>query len=228
MATLFAGTIISEVGFTALLGTASALTSTSSGVYKLLYGIMRYSGPNKTNIITTIFELDIENTIRIIESLLREIPKDKINSLPVLQAIDSLHDMIKTISNELKIIYERLKYNESLWMGTYWRAYDCTNNLKRLKTYSEILDKRKKIFFEVLQVQKELLTNISSQNMSSVTNNLIFNKIECKSDSLKYIEQIKNDSGIPLIKEKEEYVNLLLDDGIKKINSELVIKEDYK
>jgi hypothetical protein len=214
MATILAGKIISEVGITTLIGTASAITNTSSTICSYLYSIMRYSGPKKSQIITIIFELDIENTIRIVESLLKEIPKEKMDSLPVLQSVDSLHDIIKIISDELKVIYERLNYNEKLLFGSYFRSYDCSKNLKRLKTYNEILDKRRKILFEILQIRGELQNNKS-------TTNLIFNKID--SNSLKYLERIKNKT----IVESMNSDKVLIDDSIKTMNSPIVIKEHF-
>lgn len=201
-----AGKIISEIGIGALIGTLSAFTSTSSNIYNLLYSITKYTGPNKVYIINTIFKLDIENTIKVTESLLQEISKNNINSMPVLQSIDSIHSIIKTISKELKIIYEKLKYNESLWLASYWRAYDCTSNLERLKTYSEILDKRKRILFEVLQIKHDLIT----------TTNTIKNEFSNKDDSLKYINKIKDEcdrNGILLIEDKPTITFLKDDNG---------------
>jgi hypothetical protein len=215
MATYIAGKIISEIGISALIGTASTVTSTTSSVYGLLYKIARYSGPGRTQIINSIFELDIENSIRIIDSLLREIPKDKIKSLPVIQSIDSLNEIIKTISGELKVIYERLNYNESLWIAGYWRSYDCSKNIKRLKVYNEILEKRRKILFDVLQIKHEITDKIEQPQ-------LLFNA-NIGNDVIKYLNSIQKN---PLNSNIIETKNIYLDDTEKKIENNIIIKDN--
>jgi hypothetical protein len=211
MATYIITKLISEIGISALIGTATSLSNTSSSIYTILYKITNYSGPGKTHIINTIFELDMENSIRIIDSLLKEIPKDKINSLPVIQSIDSLNDIIKTISEELKVIYQRLHYNESLWVASSLRSFDCTKNLNRLKIYNNILEKRRKILFDILQIKHEISENTSS-HLSSHISNQVFRYL----NNIQKTTSINNNNKNPLF----------LDDSEKTINNNINIQEN--
>ena len=176
------GKIITEVGFTALLGTATALTSTSANVYTLIYNIVKYSGPNKVNIITSINKLDIENTLKITELMLREIPKEKIRSNSVMQGVESIYEIIKKIEQELRSIYTKLKYNEKLWILNYWKAYDCSTHLQKLQTYNEILEKRKKLLYEILQIKNDIfiMNNISKLESNNYETFFVNSKPEIK------------------------------------------------
>jgi hypothetical protein len=158
MASFVAGRILTEIGFATILGTVSAMTGTASSIYNLLYGITKYSGPGKSKIINTLIKLDIETTVRLVDSLLKEIPKDKMGSVTIKQSIESLHEIIASIEKELSVIFSRLNYNEKIWLK-YWRSYDCSNNLDRLNTYKSILDNRLKIFFDLLNIKHELKLN---------------------------------------------------------------------
>lgn len=140
--------VMSSVGVSVL---TTAVTKTATGVYALLGGIHKSSNNNTIKI--RLETLDLETKIKTIDLFLKEIDTEKISNIESLSAcLQSLHEIIGKIETELKIISDKIKYNNSLYLSISWRKYTCNSNFPNLERYKKTLDERIDLFFKIMQL----------------------------------------------------------------------------
>ena len=141
--------IITNIGFSALLSTASSITNTSQNVYKMLQAM---ADPDK-EINKEIIQLDLDATIKILTELI-----DKINieekDTALAEGIFLLRDIMFKIEGELNKIQKTMEYNNNIWFMKRFRKYDCVGSLNKLKTYKKVLDNRMKLIKEITKIEK--------------------------------------------------------------------------
>jgi hypothetical protein len=166
----FSGKIITTIGINAVCASITTITSAAKNIYDVIGGISRSKTPEQSNVMDLIVSLDLEQTIKEVESLLKEIPKDKMNSKTLQLCLDGLTDILKKIEMELHRIDGMLRYNNTLWFLKTFRAYDCSQNMEKVKELSNILDKRLKRFFYILENKTELKHDNSDEKDNILRN----------------------------------------------------------
>jgi len=141
--------IITSIGFTALLNTASSITNTSQNVYKILQTM----SSSDAEITKEISQLDFEATIKVLNELIKKIELDE-NDAALSECVQSLRDIIFKIEGELNKIHKILEYNNDIWFMKKFRKYDCLDSLNKLKTYKKILDSRMKLMKEITKIER--------------------------------------------------------------------------
>jgi hypothetical protein len=169
-----AGRIITSVGFSAIVATASATTSVTKNIYDIILGINKNSSLNDIQVVNSINEMDIATTTTIIDSNLKVLEVDKITARPVTECITSLNKIIIRIRDELRDIKRKLTYNNSLSRFTkQFRCYDLSCNLVKLRISNNILHNRFKLLLESLEINKNgLYTEISTEEDKKIENNV--------------------------------------------------------
>jgi hypothetical protein len=122
-----------------------------------IYSVIKYLHNHEitSNIIDVIVNLDIENTIKIIENVIAGINKNVIN--PAIQiCIDSICNIIKSIENELCEIYNNISYNNNIWIFKKFRQHSFAHKISILKSYNDILLKRYKLLIDTLQISSNI------------------------------------------------------------------------
>jgi hypothetical protein len=157
MTSTFAGKIITNIGIGAICVSISTITSTAKGIYDIFGGISRSRAPGQINVTELVNKLDLITTVKIVESILKELPKDKITSRSLLFSLDSLSNITKKIEYEFYEINEILKYNDSLWIFTSYRSNSCHTNMNKLEDYNKILRYRFKSLIYLLKIKHELV-----------------------------------------------------------------------
>jgi hypothetical protein len=143
------GHIITTLGFNAILSSITTMTNTTKNIYNLINSIKFI---DKTNILKDIHDMDIENTVVIIENMLQEIPKEKICSKTISLCLESINEIVEDIEKDFEIIKSNIEYNNSLWYLKNYRSRDNLKNIENLKINKKILDYRLKLLFELLQI----------------------------------------------------------------------------
>lgn len=141
--------IITSIGFTALLSTASSITSTSQNVYKILKTMSDSDGEIKKEI----SQLDFDATIKILTELISKINIDD-GDTALAEGILLLRDIMFKIEGELNRIQKIIEYNDGIWFMKRFRKYDCIESLNKLRTYKKIMNNRMKLIKEVAKIER--------------------------------------------------------------------------
>lgn len=144
---LIGSRIITAISINIIATTINTISATSTSIYNICYGINSCitSCPDGKRLIETLKTLDLETTISVINSLLEASDHTK-NSKATNIVIESLKDIIVEIEKELIDAKSHIDYNNSIWVGTYWRSYDLLHHIDRLKNMSVILHNRIELF----------------------------------------------------------------------------------
>lgn len=154
--------VITNMGISAIVSSIYTITSTSHSIYDTIKNMSLSSQQKKNNVYHNIKKLDLEATIKIINSMLQEIPKEKIYSKTILLCLESLKEIIIDIEYELFNLNTMIDYNDSLWVLKNFRSCDCSTSLKKLVDYKNILDNRRNLLTDCLQIKYDFKQNDSS------------------------------------------------------------------
>lgn len=129
--------------------TISCITSTSKSIYSLITTILSYK--NENNIISEhIIKLDIIESINLFNAIILESYSNNNSLSPSIEmTINSMHDIIKKLENELHYINNKMEYNQSLYIFKGIRSCKFDNSIIRLSMLKEIFDSRLQNFFNV-------------------------------------------------------------------------------
>ena len=152
-----AGKIITTMGINAVCVSRTTIASTAINIYDIIGGISRSKTPGRANVVDLITRIDLEETVKIVDSMVKEIAREKINLKTLILCLDALTDILKKIECELQNIDTMLRYNGSLWILTSFRSYDCSTNMTKLEEHKNILDARLKRFIELSQIKCEFI-----------------------------------------------------------------------
>jgi hypothetical protein len=148
-------TLLLKVGISTIC--SAHLINTLSSSTSNIYNIVSYLHNHEitTNIIDVIINLDVENTIKVIEKVIANINKNNIT--PAIQiCIDSICTIIKSIENELCEIYNNIAYNNNIWIFKKFRQHSFTHKISTLKSYNDILLKRYKLLVDTMCISANM------------------------------------------------------------------------
>jgi len=148
--------LIAGIGANLTFGVLSSFAATTRGVVDLIGTIKQSGGPD---IKKAIDELDLEATLKIIHCMVSEIYVDDQTPGTIIICLKSLMDVIRMIYDELGKINYRLQYNNSLWFGLTFRSYRFINCESRLRTYMIVLENRKKLLIDIINMQNRMFKN---------------------------------------------------------------------
>jgi hypothetical protein len=147
--------LLKTIGIDLTLKCVNIVSTSVHSIYNLVSAV-KASGANVIEITKLLKELDIDNDVILIESLLQEIDLTKIHSKTLAICLERLKECVLEIENDLKIINDRLTYNNSLWYGKSFRAYAFDDKIESLKLLKLNLDNRKKNLFEIIKINNYL------------------------------------------------------------------------
>ena len=148
--------LLGQIGLELTLSCISGFTSAASSIFYITDVVSTYKGEN-AKIITTILDLDIANSVKVLEQLLNELEITEESSNTLHICIKSLHDVIKQIEHEFSEIQNKLEYNRSLYVFKNLRSCKFNNTIKRLTTLKSILDNRRDLLFRTISMDSVVL-----------------------------------------------------------------------
>ncbi len=147
--------LLKTIGIDLTLKCVNIVSTSVHSIYNLV-STVRASATNVIEITKLLKELDIDNDVILIESLLQEINLEKFHSKTLAICLERLKECVLEIENDLKIINDRLTYNNSLWYGKSFRTYAFDDKIESLKLLKLNLDNRKKNLFEIIKINNYL------------------------------------------------------------------------
>ncbi len=164
--------IIGTIGVVTLSSLVNSISTVSSSVVTLVGYIKINSANKKYDISEILASTDIEATIKLLHTIIMEIPEHCTKKLTVLMALQNVQQIIESIERELTEIHEKIVYNNSLYLFSSWRSHDYTKNIESIQSKVAILEKRKENLFRSLQVFNLLEYSTYSNNINNNINSL--------------------------------------------------------
>jgi hypothetical protein len=186
--------VIGTIGMVTATSVVNSITTLSSNIFTLVGHIRLTKNIHHNDIMKIINKTDIEATIKLLHTIITEIPDYYNNSYSVVIALKDVQDIISSIEEELKDIHTKITYNSSIYFMANWRSYDCKDNLDSIETKVSILDRRRDNLFKILEVFKNLDVNINSKHDNTEKKDIVEKIIENnkKDDKSDYVEINKN------------------------------------
>lgn len=162
--------VIGAIGITAATTVINSITTLSSNVFTLMGYIKLSPHILQSDIIKVLNKSDIETTIRLLQSIISEIPQYYNNSTSVVIALKNVQEIIANIEEELKDIHNKILYNEKLYIMSNIRSYDFKSNLDSIEIKVAILDRRRDNLFKTLEVFKNFdnMTKTITENKENI------------------------------------------------------------
>lgn len=159
--------LVNTIGIGPIVQCLTALTSSTQIICGTIGNIVVSETVNSQDIVNLVKELDLSTDMAILESLLKEINVEKYKSSATLNlCLHSLKECIHTIQFDLHETYERITYNNSLWLFKFSRSYRFDDLMIKLKTSKKTLENRKKLLFETLNLCSTNNMNINKDSHS--------------------------------------------------------------
>jgi len=140
------------------LGTIStminSISSLSMNIYSLSGSIKLSKNTFHADIISLLIRTDLESTIKLLDSIITEIPHFYNSSMSILISLKNVQEIIIQIELILKQIHEKMNYNNNIYLLKNLRSYSFSDELKNLQILIEVLEKRKDNLFKTLEVFK--------------------------------------------------------------------------
>jgi len=146
--------VIGTLGITAAGTIINSITTLSTNVFTLMGYIKLSPHIAQSDIMKVLSKSDIETTIRLLQSIISEIPHYYNNSASVVIALKNVQEIIANIEEELKDIHNKIIYNSNLYLMSNIRSYDFKTNLDSIEIKVSILDRRRDNLFKTLEVFK--------------------------------------------------------------------------
>lgn len=153
------------------LGTISTLINSVStlsiNIYSLSNSIKLSKNTFHADIIDLLIRSDLDYTIKLLESIITEIPHYYNSSMSILIALKNVQEIIIQIESILKQIHDKTNYNKNIMILKNFRSYTFSDELKNLEILIQILEKRRNNLFKTLEVFKdcERKTKISQNQL---------------------------------------------------------------
>ena len=145
--------VVKRVGMDITVKILSGLSSSAHGIYGLLYYIQSES---KSKIGNLLKKTDIQTTVKVLENFICELDINEETPETIIFCLKQLHNSLVNIENNLKLIFDKIKYNKSLLIFSGMRSYTFEDNISNIKDELEILENRRRLLFETLNLSKTL------------------------------------------------------------------------
>lgn len=165
------------------LGTISTLinsiSSLSMNIYSLSSSIKLSKNTYHSEIISLLIRTDLESTIKLLDSIITEIPHFYNSSISILISLKNVQEIIIQIELLLKQIHVKMNYNNNIYLLKNLRSYSFSDELKNLEILIEVLEKRKDNLFKTLEVFKhcERKNKISDNQLLLHSDTVIVNEL---------------------------------------------------
>lgn len=146
---------VGRVGFSVAVNLATALTSSAKSISSLL-GIIN-NDKTQTDLIRLLEETDVETTISVLDTMVGEIRIDEKTPNTIIMCLKKVHSILQKIEAELKGIHDKVKWNKSLYLLKSLRSYTFKSNIARINTLLGVLEGRRKLLFDALNIQPHLV-----------------------------------------------------------------------
>lgn len=150
------------LGALSLGAAASIINSISTltlNVYSLSANIKLSKNIYHDDVKDTLIKTDLEANIKLLQSVIMDIPQYFNDNMSTIIALKNMQENIAEIESELKNIYDKMNYNDGIYLLKNIRSYDFNKEIKKLETHIQIMEKRKDNLFKTLELFKNCVKN---------------------------------------------------------------------
>jgi len=115
----------------------------------VLLGLVKDVIVEHPDIKKTTDKIDLHNKLIIIDNFIKNIPKDLEKNECILLLLNSIHDIVIQINNELTLINKIIE-DHSLKYFYYFRKFDYYKQLNNIVNYKKIMDERFDILLKLI------------------------------------------------------------------------------
>ena len=142
--------IIGTSVISALIGRqilTQAISDASYSIYGSISDIYYYSN----SVDKVLISLDVKQKIKLVEDVCKILQNREKNNELISNCLESIHDMIIKIREDLKNINIKISKHKYKWFNR-WRSIDVKVELINLKVHCDILDKRYSLMSSSLKI----------------------------------------------------------------------------
>jgi hypothetical protein len=157
----------------------NSISSLSINIYSLSSSIKLSKNTYHSDIISLLIRTDLESTIKLLDSIITEIPHFYNSSMSILISLKNVQEIIIQIELLLKQINNKMNYNNNIYLLKNLRSYSFCDELKNLEILIEVLEKRKDNLFKTLEVFKycERKNKINDDQLLLYSDSVIINEL---------------------------------------------------
>ena len=126
---------------------SQAISDASYTIYGSISDIFYYS----SRVDRVLLSLDVKQKIKTVESVCKILEKKEKNNKLIVNSLESIHDMIIKIREDLKNINIKIVKHKDKWFNK-WRSIDVKNELNSLRLHCNILDQRYNLMTQSLKI----------------------------------------------------------------------------
>ena len=157
------------------LGTIStiinSISSMSMNIYSLSTNIKLSKNIYHKDVRNILIKTDLAATIKLLQNIIVDIPQYYDDNSSVITALQNVQEIIIDIEKELRMINQKMQYNNNIYLMKNLRSYDFKSELTNLETYINVLEKRRDNLFKTLELFKNTVKNpIPNQKLLTIAN----------------------------------------------------------
>ena len=143
----------------AVTSVINSISTLSINIYSLAANIKLNKNVYQQDITDVLCRTDLEATIKLLQSIIIEIPQYYNDSMSIVIALKNMQEIIAEVESELKCIHDKLVYNNTIYLMKNWRSYDFKPELRKLENNIAVMEKRRDNLFKTLEVFKNCEKN---------------------------------------------------------------------
>lgn len=157
------------------LGTISSvinsISTMSMNIYSLSTNIKLSKNIYHKDVRDKLIKTDLAATIKLLQNIIIDIPQYYDDNSSVIIALKNVQEIIIEIEKELRMINQKMQYNNNIYLMKNFRSYDFKNELSSLETYINVLEKRRDNLFKTLDLFKNTIKNaVPNQKLLTIAN----------------------------------------------------------
>jgi len=152
------------VGITTVSSVINSIGIITYNIYNLIGTIRVSKNTYHKEIINILVKTDIEHNIRLVQSILKELPLYYNTSNSTMIILKDIKDIMKKIENQLIDIHNKIIYNSSIVLLSNWRSYNFKEHLDELTILIEVFERRKDNLFKLISIFKSSKIDITENS----------------------------------------------------------------
>lgn len=146
---------------TSKLTTNLLINTIKRSSFNINYLLNYFNSSKDVNIQIELQRMDVMYKLKLNDTLLNEI---KINDKESIQfVIKELKIVINMIQKELNAMFEKVKFNNSLFILSSYRSYSFKKHLENLKIFTKLLDTRYNDLIKITSIKDEIVIQTDSE-----------------------------------------------------------------
>jgi hypothetical protein len=150
---------IGALSLGAISNIINSISTLSLNIYSLTTNIQLSKNIYHQEIKNILIKTDLEATIKLLHTIIVEIPQYYNDNESVIIALQNMQEIIGHIEQILFGINTKIGYNNNIYIMRNIRSYNFKNDLNDLENFVAVLEKRRDNLFKTLELFKNTAKN---------------------------------------------------------------------